>query len=229
MTVALNDLTELYSPSYFKEVSKQYTLTEKQIDPNKLSKVNVITSGSGIFIVPEFLGDCERIFKKIEKKLSFRDNNDGTFLLEKDGVQYIIYVELKSKFEAGIKKAIRQIPVSSIKIKSFLRNIQTFKLQDYRELGLIISYPPAPEDKYDSKNNAMVLNHKVEYLADQKEDQEFYDKELRHNKEVYLTAENFPKLPQDKLHEDIKFKSMMVYYRSVSKNGENVDLDNILH
>ncbi len=228
MTIALNDLTELYAPSYFKEFSLHYKLNEKQDDPANLSEVNVKTSGSGIFITPNFLDDCKSLFRKIDRHLSFRDINDGTFLLEKDDTQYIIYVELKSGYAAVKKKAIKQIPVSSVKIKSLLRNIQVFHSDDFIELGLIISFPPVPEDKYDSKNNDMVLNHKLNYMSVQMGSEDIIDKELRSNKKTCMKAGHFPNLSQDKLHEDIKFKQIMVYHCPVCGNGDTVDLDTIL-
>ena len=229
MTLALNDLKEFYDPSYFKEFSQHYTLTEKQTDPTRLSEVNVTTSGNGFFITPNFLSDCKELFRKIDANLSFRDNNDGTFILEQNGMQFIIYVEMKSNYGAVKKKAIKQIPISSIKIKSLLRNLQAFQPQDFIEYGLIISYPPSEEDKYDSKNNEMVFDHKLNYQAVQRGCEDCIDKELRNKKKVCLKAEHFPNLPQDKLHEDIKFKEMMVYHCAVSGNGNTVDLDAIFH
>ena len=229
MTLDLNILTEFFASNYFEEFSKNYTLKENQRNPNNLSNVNIITSGHGFFIQSKFLCDCLSIYRKIDDNLSFRDNNDGTFVLEKNGKQYIIYIEMKSGYGAVKKKAIRQIPVSAIKIKSFLRNFQAFNLQDYTELGLIISYPPTEDDKYDSGNNAMVIDHKLSYMAVQRGNEDAIDKELRQNRKVCLKAEHFPKLLQEKLHEDIRFRSMMVYHCPVNGNNDTVDLDEILH
>ena len=229
MKLDLNLLTEFFESNYFEEFSENYTLKERQQNPTNLSSVNIITSGHGLFIKPKFLCDCLSIYRKIDDNLSFRDNNDGTFVLEDNGKQYLIYIEMKSGYGAVKKKAIRQIPVSAIKVKSFLRNFKAFNPHEYIELGLIISYPPTEEDKYDSGNNAMVIDHKLSYMAVQTGNEDVIDKELRQNKKTFLKAECFPKLSQDKLHEDIRFKSMMVYHCPVNGNNETVNLDEILH
>lgn len=226
--ITLNDLTELYNSDYFRQSNQSCILKEKQDNKSALSEVNVTSSGSGVFIRPEFLRDCEKIFKKINNDLSFRDINDGTFILEKNNQQFIIYVEMKSGYSAVKKKAIKQIPVSSIKIKSLLRNLQSFSSLNYKEVGIIISYPPSQDDKYDNKNNAMVFDHKSSYINSQMGCENIIDKELRVNRKVLLEAKHFPNLPQGKLHNDIKFNNMMVYHCPVNKNAETIDLDKLI-
>lgn len=70
----------------------------------------------------------------------------------------IVYVELKSGYNEVCKKAVYQLPLSSIKIKSFLRNLSNFNLNDYIEVGLIVSFPPTEKDKFDDSNNEIVLD-----------------------------------------------------------------------
>lgn len=146
-----------------------------------------------------------------------------------DGNHYLIYVELKSGYNDVGKKAIYQIPVSSIKIKSYLRNLASYVPDEYKELGLIISYPPQASDKLDAENNDMVFDAKQAYIDGQAHSQaNAIDQSLRRNGVAIIQASDFPTLSQATFHSEIQFQEMPVFHKSVTANGETIDLTPLL-
>ena len=150
-------------------------------------------------------------------------------MVEHKGKRYIVYIELKSGYNGVCSKAIYQLPVSSIKLKSYLRNFAGYTPGEYEELGLIVSFPPKPSDKFDDSNNDMVLANKTGYAALQNNAENKFDKEFRQNGIANTNAADFPTLDQSKLHNDIKFNSLDIYHHTVNGNKEKIDLSKYLH
>lgn len=230
MTVQVNDLISLYDQSLILDGSGSVHLDEKQNRNNGLAEVNLLVKGSYILLTPEFLRRSEELYRKIDSHISLKKINDGTLLIDDaDGNHYLIYVELKSGYNDVGKKAIYQIPVSSIKIKSYLRNLASYVPGEYKELGLIISYPPQASDKLDAENNDMVFDAKQAYIDGQTHSQaNAIDQSLRRNGVAIIQASDFPTLFQATFHPDIQFQEMPVFHKSVTANGETIDLTPLL-
>lgn len=229
MAIGINDFNSLYSNSLILECNNSVELSEKQNKTSGLANVYIQFNGKFILIKPEFLKLSEEVFKKINNKISFRSINDGTILVDYNNKHYIVYIELKSGFNEVCKKAVYQLPISSIKIKSFLRNFSNFNPDDYTEVGLILSFPPKNADKYDDSNNEMILDRKITFLNQQNNTENLIDKEIRQKGKIIISSTDFPDLDQSKLHNNIKFKSLEIYHHAVRSNGEMVDLMRYLH
>lgn len=231
MPVRISDLQSFYDAALFSEGSKEVRITEKQNKEAGLACVMLSVEGQYILLHADFLKQTETLYRKIDKHLSFRSVNDGTLLIKTtDGKRYLIYMELKSGYNDVCKKAVYQIPVSSIKIKSYLRNMAGYIPGEYQEAGLIISYPPRLGDRLDAVNNSMVFDSKQTYmdqLAGRASNS--IDESLRRNGQVTLNSDDFPALNQQFLHPDIQFRTMNVFYRSVTSDNETVDLMPILN
>lgn len=71
---------------------------------------------------------------------------DGIVLFEKSGQKYILFCELKSSyFLDDIVKAKEQLVGSFVKFKGLLSSIQGYKLDEYKPIGLIVSFEPTQE------------------------------------------------------------------------------------
>lgn len=115
------------------------------------------------------------------------------------------------------------------KIKSYLRNLASYVPGEYKELGLIISYPPQASDKLDAGNNDMVFDAKQAYINGQTHSQaNAIDQSLRRNGVAIIQASDFPTLFQATFHPDIQFQEMPVFHKSVTANGETIDLTPLL-
>ncbi len=231
MAVQLNDLTSLYEPFLFESGNGIVRLKEKQNKSNGLAGVDLRIDGPFIFLTPNFLEHTKDLYKRRKgEHISLKTNNDGTLLIDDiEGNHYLVYIELKSGFTKVSSKAIHQIPVSSIKIKSYLRNLASYVPGEYKELGLIISYPPQASDKLDAENNDMVFDAKQAYIDGQTHSQaNAIDQSLRRNGVAIIQASDFPTLSQATFHPDIQFQEMPVFHKSVTANGETIDLTPLL-
>lgn len=226
MAVQVTDLISLYELSLILDGSGNVHLDEKQNKNNGLAEVNLFVKDSYILLKPEFLKRSENLYRKIDSQISLRQINDGTLLIDDtEGNHYLVYIELKSGYKDVGKKAIYQIPVSSIKIKSYLRNLASYVPGEYKELGLIISYPPQDSDKLDADNNDMVFDAKQAYIDGQTHTStNTIDQSLRRNGKANIQSSDFPTLSQVTLHPDIRFQGMPVFHQSVTTNGETIDL-----
>lgn len=158
--ITLDDLkNSFYAENLFSLHQGKVVIEEKKNkgQEGKLQKVTLLSDGEFIECSNTYLQKTKEVFKKVDSNFSFQKDCDGIFLLNKDGKQYFIVIELKSGFDA---KAFYQIAFSYIRCKAMLRNIATFDAsQNYEEKAFIISYSDK-EKKYDSMSNASVLASK---------------------------------------------------------------------
>lgn len=73
-------------------------------------------------------------------------NCDKVVLFEMNGQKYMLFCELKSKFSAEeIGHAKDQIVGSLVKVRSLFHSLQGFNLDEYKPIGLIVSFEPTDE------------------------------------------------------------------------------------
>lgn len=226
MAVRLNDLISLYEPFLFESGNGIVRLKEKQNKSNGLAGVDLRIDGPFIFFTPNFLEHTKDLYKRKGEHISLKKNNDGTLLIDDvEGNHYLVYIELKSGYTKVSSKAINQIPISSIKIKSYLRNLASYVPGEYKELGLIISYPPQASDKLDADNNDMVFDAKQTYIEEQTDSTtNLIDQSLRRNGVATIQESDFPTLSQATFHPEIQFHAMPIFHKSVTTNDETIDL-----
>lgn len=158
--ITLDDLkNSFYAENLFSLHQGKVVIEEKKNkgQEGKLQKVTLLSDGQFVECSNAYLQKTKEVFKKVDSNFSFQKDCDGIFLLDKDGKQYFIIIELKSGFDT---KAFYQIASSYIRCKAMLRNIATFDASlNYEEKAFIISYSDK-EKKYDSTSNASVLASK---------------------------------------------------------------------
>ena len=169
--VQIADLnSSIYANTLFAETPSQITINnederKKSNDVVKvknspvLFNVNLTSRGSFISFSNNLLSNSEHNYRKIEGDFSFRMNCDGICLLHRDDANYLILTEVKSGFGQVRKKAYYQLITSYVKVKSFLATIDTYRQNEYKEIGLVISYPDKTIDNNDdyqlSRNNVL--------------------------------------------------------------------------
>jgi hypothetical protein len=112
---------------------------------NKLQEI-VLNSFDG-FQFPHDLAQKTTSFPKIAKHCGvLLKDCDGIVLFEKNGQNYILFCELKSNYSLdNIVKAKDQLVGSFVKFKGLLSCIQGYKQEDYKPIGLIVSFEPTQE------------------------------------------------------------------------------------
>lgn len=162
-----------------------------------------------------------------------RNNGLAEVNLLVKGSYILLTPEFLRRSEELYRKIDKRISLKKIndgtKIKSYLRNLASYVPGEYKELGLIISYPPQASDKLDAENNDMVFDAKQAYIDGQTHSQaNAIDQSLRRNGVAIIQASDFPTLSQATFHPEIQFQAMPVFHKSVTANGETIDLTPLL-
>ena len=148
----------LLQACFFKRHDDQVIKTEHQRRANKLEQVTYEHDGTIIEIENRLLKKCKDSFNSKASGCSYQCDCDGIFLLQVGDKAYIVYSEMKSNFD---EKAIWQISSSVVRTKLLLSSIKDFGLENYQELGIIISYPIPVEIKIDDNDSFKTNKRKM--------------------------------------------------------------------
>nr|WP_311456553.1 hypothetical protein [uncultured Prevotella sp.] len=148
----------LLQACFFKRHDDQVIKTEHQRRANKLEQVTYEHAGEIIEIENHLLKKCKDSFNSKASGCSYQCDCDGIFLLQVGDKDYIVYSEMKSNFD---EKAIWQISSSVVRTKLLLSSIKDFGLENYQELGIIISYPIPIDIKIDDNDSFKTNKRKM--------------------------------------------------------------------
>ena len=169
----------LLQACFFKKHDGEVTKSEHQKEAKKLEQVTYEHAGTIIEIENHLLKKCKDSFNSKVADCSYQCDCDGIFLLQVGDKDYIVYSEMKSNFD---EKAIWQISSSVVRTKLLLSSIKDFGLENYQELGIIISYPMQVETKIDD-NESFKIN-KREMISTYREAIHRCKKELKKGKKI---------------------------------------------
>ena len=176
----------LLQACFFKQHDGKVTKYEQQKKTNKLEQVTYEHAGEIIEIENHLLKTCKDSFNRKLQNCSYQCDCDGIFLLQVGDKDYIVYSEMKSNFD---EKAIWQISSSVVRTKLLLSSIKDFGLENYQELGIIISYPMRVEIKIDD-NDSFKIN-KREMISTYREAIHRCKKELKKGKKTTVNGSDF--------------------------------------
>lgn len=148
----------LLQACFFKQHDGEVTKYEQQKKDKKLKQVTYKHDGTIIEIENHLLKKCKDSFNSKVSDCSYQCDCDGIFLLQVGDKDYIVYSEMKSNFD---EKAIWQISSSVVRTKLLLSSIKDFGLENYQELGIIISYPIPIEIKIDDNDSFKTNKRKM--------------------------------------------------------------------
>lgn len=230
--ITRQELSRIYKPDYFKELTKEVVIKENQREEGCLEEVTFTFDGKLILIGEHFLKAEKVLYNAIKggkHGFSLSQICDAVLLLEKEEEEYVIAVELKSGYTAVHKKAIYQVAASIIKIKALLNNFESYpKEKGYKEMAIIVSFPPTLEDKKRVENNAMILDRREEMMqmeTPQQKMEKRYDKNFRKKGEAILKAADLG-IEGLNLSREIVFDELYIKHYEVTKSsGETVNLN----
>lgn len=154
-------------------------------------------TGFNGFLFPHELAGKSSSFPHIAKHDGVLNLDcDGIVFFEKNGQKYILFCELKSSYVLeDIVHAKDQLVGSYVKMKGILSTIQGYKSDDYKPVGLIVSYEPTQEQltnisKIDDKRSvfALTLNHNKVYHMPAKRCNKFFCPLAVGNFDIYYVA-----------------------------------------
>lgn len=175
----------LFQACFFEQHDGKVTKSEHQKEAKKLGQVTYEHDGKIIEIKNHLLKKCKDSFNSNLLDCSYQCDCDAIFLLQVGDKDYIVYSEMKSKFD---EKAIWQISSSVVRTKLLLSSIKDFGLENYQELGIIISYPPV-EIKID--DNDSFKTNKTKMISTYREAIYRCKKELKKGKKTTVNGSDF--------------------------------------
>lgn len=185
----------IYKDCYFSEVvGSMMVYNEETPAVGILTKVELQSRGRFINLSNKILKDSSEIYKTEDRtagRISFRRDCDGICLLEVDGRNMLIIIEVKSGFNDIKKKGLDQIVASYVKVRSILQSIEGYNPSDYEELGLLVSYPPianriVPETSVIEVKKAIIAPSALDRLNNANSTKLRVDKEVTLNLNDYL-------------------------------------------
>lgn len=145
--IGVDQLKEsVYKDSYFTEKAGCLTVNNvEESTENTLMSVEMQSKGRFINLSNKILKEGCNIYKAEDRqsgRISYRRDCDGICLLEVDGRNILLVVEVKSGFNEIKKKGFEQLVASYVKVRGILQSIDGYNPADYEEMGLLVSYPP---------------------------------------------------------------------------------------
>lgn len=136
----------VYMDSYFTEETGSLTVNNvEESTENTLMSVEMQSKGRFINLSNKILKDGCKIYKTEDRqagRISYHRDCDGICLLELNGRNILIVIEVKSGFNEIKKKGFEQLVASYVKVRGILQSIEGYNPADYEEMGLLVSYPP---------------------------------------------------------------------------------------
>ena len=214
----------LLQACFFKQHDGKVTKYEQQEKAKKLEQVTYEHAGEIIEIENHLLKKCKDSFNSKVSGCSYQCDCDGIFLLQVGDKDYIVYSEMKSNFD---EKAIWQISSSVVRTKLLLSSIKDFGLENYQELGIIISYPIRVDIKID--DNDSLKSNKRKMIST-------YDKaiyrckaELRKEKKTTVNGSDFSMFDAH-IAEQYQPNNMIIKHVEVPEGNTScsVNIDNLI-
>lgn len=214
----------LFQACFFEQHDGKVTKSEHQKEAKKLGQVTYEHDGKIIEIKNHLLKKCKDSFNSKLPNCSYQCDCDGIFLLQVGDKDYIVYSEMKSNFD---EKAIWQISSSVVRTKLLLSSIKDFGLENYQELGIIISYPMRVEIKIDdndsfktNKRKMISTYHKAIYRC---------KKELKKGKKTTVNGSDFS-MSDAHIAEQYQPNDMIIKHVEVPTGNTScsVNIDNLI-
>ena len=214
----------LLQACFFKQHDGKVTKYEQQKKANKLEQVTYEHAGEIIEIENHLLKKCKDSFNSKLPNCSYQCDCDGIFLLQVGDKDYIVYSEMKSNFD---EKAIWQISSSVVRTKLLLSSIKDFGLENYQELGIIISYPIPVDIKID--DNDSLKTNKRKMMSTYDEAIHRCKTELKKGKSTKINGSDFS-MSDAHIAEQYQPNDMIIKYVEVpaGDTSYSVNIDNLI-
>lgn len=190
----MNTLTTNFNKAYPGFSSSAFTGSCKVEEPDNVGKDAfqelTLTGFNGYSFPHDFVAHTESFAKSAQTSTLGADNHcdvmrlncDKVVLFELGGQKYILLCELKSTFSIEeIGRAKDQIVGSLVKVRSLFHTLQGVNLDEYKTIGLIVSFQPTDEQinavskNYDKKSAfAVKLNAERRYLMPEEKTNKYF-------------------------------------------------------
>ncbi len=222
----------VYKDSYFTEKAGSLTVNNvEESAKNTLMSVEMQSKGRFINLSNKILKEGCNIYKTEDRqsgRISYRRDCDGICLLEVNGRNILLVIEVKSGFNEIKKKGFEQLVASYVKVRGILQSIEGYNPADYEEMGLLVSYPP--DGSYTMPTRS-VMGAKLKMIAPTALDKlnNANSAALKANQEVTLNLSGYN---VNACHVNPSFYSQTLRVKHVAvtdqASSETIDLDSYL-
>lgn len=164
--ITKKELSAIYRNDYFMEGTGEISIKETNLtNPNSDLKSLKLTGIDGKYlqISPQWLKDSNEPYNaKFNQLKLFRRDCDSIILMNHKGVQYALWLELKSGFDSATKEAMFQLVGSYIRSKTYLNAFSDFVSDHFVELAVVVGHPKKDDD-ISASGNDMVLGVKRQH------------------------------------------------------------------
>ena len=219
--ISKTDLSEIYEPSLFTTCSGSFSLVERDKGATMKGASFVLDGAQFIVCTESIWSQSMNLYVKESQDFKFKKRCDGFVICNHQDKHFLIWIELKSGFNQVFNEAIYQIASCYVKMKSYLRNLSAYHLEDFIELGIVVSHPDSYVSKSILENQQIYVRH--QQLVNQNESAtDKCRRRYRNTNKIELTGNDFG---ADKLHlaDEIMLHKLPVI--SVQSNEENPTFD----
>lgn len=142
--ITQKDLCTVIKPDYVLEGDGSFQFHETDPGERVLRDVDFQIGGHFVALSTKLLKDSAEIYNKQFKETHLRSNCDKVVLLNKDGKDYIVWVEVKTSLNEIYRKGIFQFPGCYYRTKALLDNFASHTDEGVQEFALAIYAEDAP-------------------------------------------------------------------------------------
>lgn len=218
LTINFDKAYPAFSPEYFTDSCK---VEEPENADKEAFRELTLTGFDGYSFPHDLVANTVSFAKQAQENLIkpgnhcdvMRLNCDKVVLFELEGQKYMLFCELKSTFNTDeIVHAKDQIVGSLVKIRSLFHTLQGVELDEYKPIGLIVSFQPT-----DEQINALSKNEDMKSVF-----------------AIRLNAErkyNMPEAKTNKYFHPLNVGTIDFYYLPVPERQKtySVDINTIIH
>lgn len=218
LTINFDKAYPAFSPEYFTDSCK---VEEPENTGKEAFRELTLTGFDGYSFPHDLVANTVSFAKQAQKNLIkpgnhcdvMRLNCDKVVLFELEGQKYMLFCELKSTFSTDeIVHAKDQIVGSLVKIRSLFHTLQGVELDEYKPIGLIVSFQPT-----DEQINALSKNEDMKSVF-----------------AIKLNAErkyNMPEAKTNKYFHPLNVGTIDFYYLPVPERQKtySIDINTIIH
>lgn len=214
-------LKQIFNPTSISIPPDRFLTIEESDKDAHFKHLTIEKSNQVILFADTFLKNCNNSFKGKPAPV-LNEECDGIIITDYNGNKYIIFIELKSKFEKGVDKGPKQLLASCVKALTLLNCIDGFSLNDYNLCAVLALQKPTTESLNEVRHKEVIMEAltKLDQLKKEANEKEIIKSEI--SMEEYL----FNTLPIKPAY--CSNLPLAIYTVEPDKDSGAINLDTIL-
>ncbi len=215
-----NEFTEFYNEKLFHSAKDNVTITETDSSSTVTSVTINCQNANFDYCTEKFFKEGRSLYQKESGGYQFTKGCDGFLICRTEEKNYLIWIELKSGFSEVFNKAIYQLSACYVKMKSYLRNLSTYRAEDFEEIAIVVSHSEDCKSQSIEGNNS-VHNRRNTFIEETPSDK--CRRRYRETGTITIDAADFDS-GKLQLVSDILPHNLRVFHIPTETEQANIDL-----